>query len=50
MRILKEVIHLNTTIMDENTKNEKIQIFIAGTVIVVVVVMVLLVAFGAFDR
>jgi t-SNARE complex subunit (syntaxin) len=36
--------------MDENTKNEKIQIFIAYTVIVTVVVMVLLVAFGAFDR
>lgn len=36
--------------MDENTRNEKIQIFIASTVILFVVVMVLLVAFGAFDR
>ena len=50
MRTLKVVIHLNTTIMDENTRKDKIQIFIASTVILFVVVMVLLVAFGAFDR
>ena len=36
--------------MDENTKDDKIKIFIAYFIIIVVTVMVLLVAFGAFDR
>jgi hypothetical protein len=35
--------------MDENTKDDKIKIFIAYSIIIIVTVMVLLVAFGAFD-
>ncbi len=36
--------------MDENTKDDKIKIFIAYFIIIVVTLIVLLVAFGAFDR
>jgi len=35
--------------MDENTKDDKIKIVIAYSIIIIVTVMVLLVAFGAFD-
>ncbi len=36
-------------VMDDNTKDDKVKIFIAYTVIIVVTIMVLLVAFGVFD-
>ena len=36
--------------MDENTKDEKIKIFITYSIIIIVTIIVLLVAFGAFDR